>query len=149
MDITTGTTATTTASYNLFLDDIRYPDMAYPYTQRLDYLLLKWQTVRSYDEFVRHIKKNGLPELVSFDHDLADEHYDDSMYRGEEYNKNYETFKEKTGYECVKWLVDHCIETGLPFPKWYLHTMNPIGKENMKGYILSYLKHSAQNTENT
>ena len=44
----------------LYLDDIRIPKTE------------GWVIVRTYDEFVNWITKNGLPEEVSFDHDLAE-----------------------------------------------------------------------------
>jgi hypothetical protein len=31
----------------------------------------KWQIVRSYDEFVAWIERHGLPDFISFDHDLG------------------------------------------------------------------------------
>jgi hypothetical protein len=128
--------------YNLYLDDVRIPAASFDYTKNKIYTDLEWVIVRSYEEFVKYITANGLPETVSFDHDLADEHYTNDMYKGAEvYNKHYDKFEEKTGYDCVKWLCDYCIDNGKEFPKWYLHTMNPVGKENMKMYILSYLNH--------
>jgi len=128
--------------YNLFLDDFRNPEQAFAYTRNTVYLLEEWQTMRSYNDFVDIITNNGLPEIVSFDHDLADEHYNDEMYNGtESYDKLYATFKEKTGMDCVKWLVDYCIDNKKPFPKWFIHSMNPAGKINMESYIENYLKH--------
>ena len=128
--------------YNLFLDDIRFPKECTSYTKNPIYDKVEWVIVRSYSEFVKYVTENGLPEIVSFDHDLADEHYHKDMYKGIDiYNKNYDKFQEKTGYDCVKWMVDYCIDNGKSFPIWYLHTMNPAGGENMKSYILSFLKH--------
>ena len=80
--------------YNLFLDDIRDPKNMIPGMEVLykDGMLIHrnnpdnfyykhdWVVVRSYNEFVDYITKNGLPKLVSFDHDLAPEHY---AYMGE------------------------------------------------------------------
>jgi hypothetical protein len=135
-------------TYNLYLDDIRIPFDSVKYTKNTIYKDVNWVIVRSYYEFVRYITKNGLPKIISFDHDLADEHYSNDMYKGTEvYNKNYEKFQEKTGYDAVKWLVDYCIDNNLKFPEWYLHTMNPAGMENMKSYILNYLKHSTNDTQ--
>ena len=46
----------------LYLDDVRTPKDD------------RWKVVRSYDEFVAHIKMNGLEnyETISLDHDLGD-----------------------------------------------------------------------------
>ena len=42
--------------------------------------------------------------------------------------------------DCVKWLVDYCIDNQLPLPRYNFQTANPIGKENMKSYLDNYLK---------
>lgn len=127
--------------YNLFLDDVRVPDSC-SYTNNAIYFKLEWEIVRSYDAFVKFITENGLPELVSFDHDLAEAHYHPSMYEGSKiYMKYLETTSEKTGMDCAKWLVDYCIDNELEFPKWEVHSMNPVGKENIISYISNYLKH--------
>lgn len=71
-------------SYNLFLDDVRYPYIkncndkifsAYHYTNFKPFKVEKWIIARNYDEFVDIITSKGLPKLISFDHDLDIEHY--------------------------------------------------------------------------
>ena len=127
--------------YNLFLDDYRYPDGC-QHTNNPIYNEIEWEIVRNYGEFVKYITENGLPELVSFDHDLAEAHYHPSMWKGAKLYMQYlETTSEKTGMDCAKWLVDYCIDNGKPFPKWLVHSMNPVGKENITAYISNYLKH--------
>lgn len=126
--------------YNLFLDDVRVPHGC-GYMKTNVYFELEWDIVRNYKQFVDYVTKHGLPEVVSFDHDLAEAHYHESMYKGNKvYMKYLEKVSEKTGLDCVKWMVDYCIDKNLPFPKWHLHTMNPVGKENMHSYITNYLK---------
>ena len=51
----------------------------------------------------------------------------------EHYSKYYTdgTFKEKTGYECAKELVRHCIANHDELPEFIVHSMNPIGKQNI------------------
>jgi len=128
--------------YYLFLDDVRYPEKNCEYMNNKIYTDLDWVIVRNYNQFVDYVTENGLPEIVTFDHDLAEPHYHESMYKdGKVYMQYLETISEKTGYECVKWMADYCIDKNLKFPKWYLHTMNPVGKQNMEGYILNFLKH--------
>lgn len=124
----------------LFLDDVRNPLDCMVYMPQHVYADNDWVVVRNYDEFVDYIKTNGLPDLISFDHDLADEHYDPSMYNGT-YNEKYETFKEKTGYDCAKWLVDHMIDNDLKMCDFIVHSMNPAGAYNIKGYINGFIKH--------
>jgi hypothetical protein len=124
-------------SYNLFLDDERRPSQV----TWVELPLVEWTIVRNYDAFVRVISSLGMPKRISFDHDLAAEHYRHSMYAGDKHYNNYYsdgTFKEKTGYECAKWLVRYCAERGEPVPEYYVHTMNPIGKENIISVLESY-----------
>jgi len=128
--------------YNLFLDDFRNPEDCANYMSTPHiYRLLKWDVVRSYDEFKDVIEQRGLPEIISFDHDLADEHYDSDMYSGDDsYNKKYEHFTEKTGYDCAKWLVEYCMDRDLDLPQYVVHSMNPAGGRNIWEYLESYTK---------
>lgn len=95
-----------------------------------------WICVKDYKEFTDCIDKLGLPYLISFDHDLADEHYNvEAMDKKEDYDKLYEKFGEKTGLDCAKWLVDFCSYHGVPTPKYVVHSMNPIGKINIENAL--------------
>jgi hypothetical protein len=119
----------------LFLDDIRNPIDCVLYRNNKIYLE-NWDIVRNYDEFVKYILDNGIPDVVSFDHDLADEHYSPTMNDSVRYNELSNQFKEKTGNDCAKWLCEYCVKNGLPLPEYYTHSMNPVGREN----IMSTLK---------
>jgi hypothetical protein len=123
----------------LFLDDVRNPGDCVSYMRPNEqYYALDWDIVRNYNHFVNYITENGVPDEISFDHDLADEHYDPSMYESvESYGKRYGSFKEKTGYDCVKWLADYCVENIIPMPKCYVHSMNPVGRDNIWSVINS------------
>jgi hypothetical protein len=115
----------------LFLDDVRNPKDCVSYMRNKVYNE-DWDIVRTYDEFINYITENGVPDEISFDHDLADEHYDPSMYKSSEaYGKKYDSFKEKTGYDCAKWLRNYCVENGIPYPIYLVHSMNPVGRENI------------------
>lgn len=118
--------------YHLFLDDSRQPkDVKW-----LELPLVKWEVVKNFVEFVSTIKLRGIPTTVSFDHDLADEHYaeytvaHDPLLIGER-RIRYENFKEKTGYDCAKWLAEYCVQFNKPIPLYYIHTLNPIGRQNI------------------
>ena len=123
-------------SYHLFLDDERQPHhvtwVALPYAT--------WHCVHNFETFREAINLYGVPKFVTFDHDLAPEHYE-AMLRENLYaphdKADYGT--EKTGYDCAKWLVEYCHQTNTPFPKFQVHSMNPIGAANIKGYIQSAL----------
>lgn len=124
--------------YNLFLDDIREPPIVgnyiYPVELRPQYRLEKWIIVRNYNEFVSYIMSNGLPIKVSFDHDLADEHYAPEEYWDDRYSE-WElkgNFKEKTGYDCAKWLKQYCIDNNSELPLIFIHSANPVGANNIR-----------------
>lgn len=121
----------------LFLDDYRHPYDAFSHTQQSMYLHKKWEVVRNYDEFIRWILKNGLPSFISFDHDLAEEHYSENYQEAKEF-LDCCVYKEKTGYDCAKWLVAYCTDNNLSCPDFYCHSMNPLGKENIVGLLSQF-----------
>ena len=113
----------------LFLDDIRYPNsFINPDKTPSDYLLsiasnirkddiISLFIIRTYDEFVLYISLVGLPDFISFDHDLGDDH---------------------DGYDCAKWLVEYCMNNDCDIPNYIVHSMNPVGKENIEKYLNCY-----------
>ena len=123
------------SKYNIFLDDIRVPtDVTWaniPADQH-------YSLVRSYKEFVDLITlRREVPKFVCYDHDLADTHYGHGLNNNE---IPYESYKEKTGYDAAKWLVNYCMERGIKHPPYVVHSLNPIGKQNIESYINSYNK---------
>lgn len=116
--------------YFLLLDDIRDPNQVFAYTKHKIFLAQQWTIVKTYQEFITCIIENGLPEFISFDHDLGEE----SILNGE----------EKSGYDCAKWLIDYCIANKLALPSYFCHSMNPIGKANILALLKSYLKFYAK-----
>jgi len=92
----------------LYLDDIRNPKSD------------GWIVVRNYEDFVQYIDKNGLPDEISFDHDLGED--------------------VKTGYDCAKWLCEYCWMNGIPIPPYNVHSANPVGRDNIIGTLKSYEK---------
>jgi len=123
----------------LYLDDVRTPKD--PNNAWVDGIP-QWEVVRSYDEFVAHIKLNGLDayEVISLDHDLGDSamnEYYNNVHPN--YTLDYSNIKEKTGMDCAKWLVMESMRTGIPLPQIYTHSANPIGSANIMGYINNYL----------
>jgi hypothetical protein len=95
--------------------------------------------VTNYTEFVEWISKNDIPDYISFDHDLAYEHYVPS-YLWSDYQKSKEyqdkkQYKEKTGLDCAKWLIDYCIAYHKKLPFFYVHSANPVGADNIKNLL--------------
>lgn len=132
----------------LFLDDIRIPSLVSKYMSPQWsplYSECNWEIVRNFNEFTEWIIKNGIPAIISFDHDLAQEHYaplniqkNNSYLQWEEEQQ----FKEKTGYDCVIWLCDYCMDNNVTFPFFLIHSMNPVGSDKMAKYIYNFKKHS-------
>ena len=120
--------------YNLFLDDIRNPVDVLSYNPRERvYADFEWVVVRNYDEFVKTILEQGMPKMLSFDHDLADEDYGQQL--------SYDQYTEKTGYHCAKWLIDYCIDNKKELPDLiFVHSWNPAGTQNIISLFDSYYK---------
>jgi hypothetical protein len=74
-------------SKKLFLDYFRFPLDIYPELDENEF-----DIVRSYDDFVDYISKNGVPDFISFDNDLG-----------------FDVRRRKislSGFEAAKWLVE-------------------------------------------
>lgn len=127
-------------SYRLFLDDFRMPHTVANYMNPVDlrkeYGKYNWEIVRSFLEFKNKLLSNGLPTHVSFDHDLADEHYDGTISEYENIHDYYVTSdREMTGYDCALFLIDFCKKNELDLPIIYVHSLNPIGRQAIKELI--------------
>ena len=112
---------------NVFLDDIRMPNMSHNVSKGLgsEYSdKKKWIIVRDYFDFIDLVNErfNDI-HLVSFDHDLA----------------CYKDGVEYTGKTAVDYLIDYCLDNDKSFPNWYAHTDNTSGRQNIRGTILNYL----------
>ncbi len=123
----------------LYLDDVRTPKN--PNNEWVDGID-EWQVVRNYDEFIAHIRLNGLEnyEVISLDHDLGDsamKEYYNNVHPN--YTLDYNNIVEKTGYDCAKWLVAESMTKNVPLPQIYVHSANPIGSANIMGYVNNYL----------
>lgn len=111
----------------IFLDDERDPIdvtwIAYPNT------ISQWIVVRTYEQFIALVPPLLTDEadatlLFSFDHDLQD-------------YKSSGDGTERTGYDCIKFLVNFCLDTTMCMPLCAFHTKNVIGKVNMEQYYIN------------
>lgn len=114
----------------LWLDAYRNPFLNYEGKVPKGYDEICW--VNNYEEFVEWIEMMGLPDAISFDHDLADK--PDPLDFG---------WVEKTGYDCAKWLVDYCADREHTLPRCYVHSTNSVGAYNIKSYLNNFIKHRA------
>lgn len=98
--------------WKLFIDDDRYP------------IDKSWVLSRNYDDTLWYIRTNGLPTVISFDHDLGHPN-------------------NRTGMDIAKWLVNHIMDNNLPLPDGFtviVHSQNPVGAANIKGLMDGFLK---------
>ena len=112
-------------SYTLFLDDIRFPDNVNYYYGNNSNIVI----ARTMDDAQWYVLHHGCPSFISFDHDLAEEHY----VAGQGSN---------TGYDFAKWFCNYvriarCLPNNF---RYHVHSMNPIGSENIDAYMKNFLK---------
>jgi hypothetical protein len=109
----------------LYLDDVRVPDAP------------NCVHVRNYDEFVKYLKTHKMPDVISLDHDLAEEHLpypEEEDIRMETRSIPYETYKEKTGLDCIRYIIDN----KLPLKQWDIHSTNAVGGYKMMDMLFDY-----------
>lgn len=129
--------------YKLFLDDYRNPEDAGSYMHKRIgklnpiYFENGWIVCKTYEEFTSCIKSNGIPSFVSFDHDLLKEHYWKNI--AFDYVKVV-----GTGYHCAVWLSQFCNDTHNSFPDYAIHSMNEVGEENIRNFIINNV-HKSKN----
>jgi len=111
--------------WNLFIDDERDFEQvtwAPPFVWK-KYLNERWTIARKWEDVAYYISIKGFPSFISFDHDLGE--------------------GEKTGYEIAKLLIDYVMDGQYKFPEnfdYYVHSKNPIGKQNIESYLNNYLQ---------
>lgn len=116
----------------LFLDDERMPkDVTWVLIGGVGHWGADWNIVRSYDEAIAWVTEHGFPDVISFDHDLGRMHYANDYSDG------------KTGYDFAKWLVEYdiCTKTMPNNFRFTVHSMNPIGSENIRSLLSNYIRH--------
>jgi hypothetical protein len=129
-----------TSPYLLFLDDERMPDKVGNYINPFEirdlYKNKRWIICRNFDEFTKCIIKNGLPSHISFDHDLGEDESKKLIEKGLSKRKARQIKKTvKTGYDAIKWLGSYIKDFNIELPICYVHSQNPVGKENIENFL--------------
>jgi hypothetical protein len=141
----------------LFLDDVREPKEAFLWDSNISLEdasgipPFKWDIVRSYNEFVAYIQKNGIPDVVSFDNDLWN--VQEELQRNPTSEKlakqfqmiGWQDFDIKTGAHCAQYLVDACraYNYNKPIPTYYIHSANSAARP----IIREILENAKQNLQ--
>lgn len=101
---------------NIYLDDKRTP------------VSDAWTVIRTPDDFKAYIRKYGLPDAISFDHDLG---------------------AEETGKDCAYWLCEWCIENDKPLDvvTLYTHSANPPGRKRIRSTLQMLLRLKEDTTQ--
>lgn len=91
-------------TYKLFIDDERFP------------VTDDWVIARSTSEAIGVVMSFGVPNFISFDHDLGG---------------------EDTSMKFIHWLINflYDAEQNLKGFDYYVHSQNPIGKDNIEGLM--------------
>jgi len=127
-------------TWNLFIDDERnVEDVTWaPSCMQEKYRNEDWKIARSHYDVCNLLWEHGMPNFVSFDHDLGD--------------------NQKTGFDITKYIVELDMDSAEPdkFGKtyefattfdFYVHSKNPIGKANIEGLLYGYLRAKARAIE--
>lgn len=100
-------------NYNLFIDDERFPPV-----QLRDRRM--WVTVRSSEEAMQFVRDHGIPNFISFDHDLGG---------------------DDTAMKFLHAFIEYCMDNNTQFPReYYVHSQNPIGRDNIKSLMDSFIR---------
>ena len=74
----------------------------------------------SSDQAFRLIKNNGLPDYISFDHDLGG---------------------DDTAMKLLRRIEEEIFDGDIPKPPMYdIHSANPVGSENIRSFMESWFK---------
>ena len=98
-------------TYKLFIDDERFP------------VDDSWIIVRSSAEAIQVLKDLGMPSFISFDHDLG----------GDDTSINF-----------INYMIGCLLDNNINLPEdfdYYVHSQNPVGKQNIEGLMQSIIKH--------
>jgi len=121
----------------LYLDDKRNPKKQ-THIDTSSFGKVIW--AKGYVDFVNWIYIHGLPDSISFDHDLSPEHYAPE----EHWVGTYRIWRDEnltlfpTGLTCARFLVRYCTKYKCELPTWTVHSLNPIGAYEIVLELMTY-----------
>ena len=117
--------------YKLYLDDMRYPPDNGP----------EWRLARNYHDALWYVWTYGIPYHISFDHDLADIHYENDDYGHDDEWMEKSAPYEFTGHDFAKWFCQHCYEKNVDLSEfsYNVHSANPVGAKRIDSYMAWFI----------
>lgn len=103
-------------SWILFLDDIRDPGYVYDGIEGV-HAPGNWTVARSSEEAIAMVKANGMPEMMSLDHDLGE---------------------TDTSFVFLHWLSREFWDGKSFVPGYRVHSANPVGAANLRAFMDSW-----------
>jgi hypothetical protein len=104
--------------YKLYIDDLRDPPSPC------------WEIARTSAQAIALLETRGCPSMISFDHDLGG---------------------DDTAMVVVKRLIKMDLDAGGRFIPGHftftVHSANPVGRDNIAGLLLAWLRHRARRGE--
>lgn len=103
------------------------------YTDLMKQYKINFVWVKNLYQFIEYIEKNGVPEFISFDHDLNNRGGGEGLSDEQKLNNN--------GANCAMWLVKYCQKTHSKMPKFFIHSANDRGSEEINRILNNNMKH--------
>lgn len=129
----------------IFIDDDRQPVecvklMKNRISDTSIYAQKDWIVIRTFGEFKRWVEENGLPTLISFDHDIAPknedrEHIDINDWFDLEENREW------NGVDCLKIVINYCLDHNCSLPGILIHSQNPVGHDNIEADVKRFKRY--------
>jgi len=98
-------------TYRMFIDDERFP----PRNET------DWVIVRSSAEAIAFVQEIGVPQFISYDHDLGG---------------------DDTSMKFITWMIDAYLDKKISsFPVNYeVHSQNPVGAKNIRALLDGFIR---------
>lgn len=128
----------------LWLDDVRDPNVGtwlMAYAPQFAYGEGQVVWVKDYDSFCAWIKEHGMPDQISFDHDLGLDKFQSLRDKGMSkrgFKKLRQAGEFKSGKDAANWLVNYCLDNDVDLPKWGVHSANPTGADNIRSLLKNF-----------
>ena len=92
--------------------------------------------VKDRNEFFKYLRENGLPDFISWDSDLAEEHYTPEEYwddydRSKAYQES-QNYIHPIGVVVALEFIQYCRYYMRQIPDYHIHSENPVGADNIR-----------------